>query len=42
MEHGASNRIFALKAVAKAKINTDKQIQQILAEVDILKYVNTE
>ena len=36
-EHHSVKRLFALKIVPKAKINTDKQVEQIKAEVRILR-----
>ncbi len=36
-EYYPLKRLFALKIVPKAKINTDKQVEQIKAEVHILR-----
>ena len=37
--HTDTRILYALKVVPKAKITTQKQVEQILAESKILKYV---
>ena len=36
--HNETRILYALKVVPKAKITTQKQVEQILAESQILKY----